>query len=137
MISEVDPLLEGEIFVGAPGEADLEPALAQFGGELVREVEGVVLFASIAVGAGGAGIVPAMARVDDDGVDAGRGAPDIMRTHHGIEEFDQINAMDEVAGPRALDRKGEDELDLVHPHVLLADEKLDADVLFFQNELGA
>lgn len=97
LVGEVYALLEGEILVGAAGEADLEAAFAELGGELLSEGEGMVLFAAVAVGAGGAGVVSAVAGVDDDGVDTGWGATDVVRTHDGVEELDEVDAVDEVA----------------------------------------
>ena len=130
LVGEVDALLEGEVFVGAAGEADLEAALAELGGELFGKAESVVFFASIAVGADGAGVMSTVAGIDDDGVDAGRGATDIVRSHDGVEKFDEVDAVNEIAALGALDGEGEDELDLIHPDVLLADEKFDEDLIF-------
>lgn len=137
LVGEVDALLKGEIFVGAASEADFEAALAELGGELFSEAEGVVLFASVAVRAGGAGVVSAVTGVDDDGVDAGGGATDVVGPHHGVEKLDEVDAVHEVAAAGALDGEGENEFDLIHPNVLLSDEEFDADVALFEDELGA
>ena len=84
LIGEVDSILKGEVFVGATSEADLEAAFAKLGGELFGKGEGVVFFAAMAVRAGGARVMSAMPRVDDDGVDAGELSAGVVGPHDWV-----------------------------------------------------
>lgn len=136
-VREVDSLLQGQVLVVAASETDFEATLAKLSGKFVGEIESMIFFAAVAMRTAGAGIVPAVARVDDDGVDTTGVTTDIVGAHNRIEKFDEVDAMDEIAATRMSDGEGEDEFDGVHPDVLLTNEKFDSDVAFFQNEFRA
>lgn len=77
-----------------------------------------------------------MAGVDDDGIEAAVFA-DVVGAEDRVEEFDEVDLVDEVAALAGFDGVGEEEFDAIHPDVLLSDDEFDADVGFFEGEGAA
>ena len=133
-VGEVDALLQRQVTVAVTGHQDLVAALGQQLLQPLRDQQVVVGFGTQRVGR--AGVLAAVAGVDDDGAEVA-GVGDVVRPQHRIDQLGQVDARDPRAAAVFLDLVAEDELHPVHQAFLGADAELHDDLLVLQHHLVA
>lgn len=123
-VSEIDTFREGKGAIRVPGHNHLEATGFELLFKDTSDSKVVVSFHSVAIYR--ARIIAAVAWIDDDGVEGGRG-PDVGRAQDRIDQLAQVKTGDEVAPLERQDLEAEDELHVVHEDVLPANGEPDLD----------
>jgi hypothetical protein len=134
-VGESDPFVQGEVGVGVARHDDFKFPLSEFLAQFAGYTKSVVFLGVILAG-DCSGVFAAMAGVDDDGGE-GFAASDVLGTQDGVDQFGEIGPGNEITPAMGHHRVAEDELDVIHPDILTADEKAHFDGFILEDKVAS